>query len=191
MNHSLKFKHPEDAIFRVKSFINELQLVQERSFKELSDSLNMNKKGEEFLFDYVFNNPSDSESSYDDFSHFLQEFNLTFEEMVQTPHAPVETFISTDFGDVSPMLDMSSYEADIDTNFALSFDNSEQLPSELLYNDVDYLNVGHLNLDRAKIEDMCAKELNAVVENHTWNSHFEPNVIVNAVCDVIEKQYNV
>jgi hypothetical protein len=52
-------KHPEDEIFRVKTFINELQKVQDKYFQDLVSELHLTSEGEEFLFDYIFNETED------------------------------------------------------------------------------------------------------------------------------------
>ncbi len=48
-------KHPDDRIFAVKEFINELSKVQDRYFRKLCKKLNIPKETEDYLFDYVFN----------------------------------------------------------------------------------------------------------------------------------------
>lgn len=47
--------HPDDQIFRVKDFINELSKVQDSYFSGLVKNLNISKETEDYLFDYVFN----------------------------------------------------------------------------------------------------------------------------------------
>ena len=47
--------HPDDQIFKVKDFINELSKVQDRYFKKLCKKLNLPKETEDYLFDYIFN----------------------------------------------------------------------------------------------------------------------------------------
>ena len=48
-------KHPDDRIFAVKEFINELSKVQDRYFKKLCRKLDLPKDIEDYLFDYIFN----------------------------------------------------------------------------------------------------------------------------------------
>lgn len=48
-------KHPDDRIFAVKDFINELSKVQDRYFKKLCRKLDLSKELEDYLFDYIFN----------------------------------------------------------------------------------------------------------------------------------------
>jgi hypothetical protein len=116
--------HPEDAIHKAKVFINELEEVQTSYFDKLAYSLKLNKEGEEFLFDYIYN----CYDEVDDFTHYLQAFKKTYEDMVQNDtmfNNPAETLLSTDFGEFSPMLDMSSYEPDLDTAFPPAYNDKE------------------------------------------------------------------
>jgi hypothetical protein len=48
-------RHPEDAIFEVKNFINQLSKVQDEKFETLCHDLSITDKGREWLFDYVYN----------------------------------------------------------------------------------------------------------------------------------------
>ena len=63
--------HPDDEIFKVKTFINELQQVQETYYEALRQNLRINEKGESFLFDYVYN--ADEEESKKTFTEVLEE----------------------------------------------------------------------------------------------------------------------
>jgi len=78
--HSIKKLHPEDAIYKTKTFINELQIVQENYFTELLNELKLTKEGESWLFDYIYNH---EDKEIDDFSHFLSMFNKKYEDMVE------------------------------------------------------------------------------------------------------------
>jgi len=74
--------HPDDEIFKVKTFINELQQVQEKYYEELRQNLRINEKGEEFLFDYVYN--ADEEENKKMFSELLEEITgKPYEEFIQ------------------------------------------------------------------------------------------------------------
>lgn len=75
-------KHPEDEIARVKTFINELQSVQEKYYEKLVCDLNLTEKGESLLFDYIYN-----EQDPKLFEEYLAEFNNghSYEELVKTP----------------------------------------------------------------------------------------------------------
>jgi hypothetical protein len=119
--------HPEDEIYKVKSFIKELEEVQEKYFSRLVESLNLSKEGEDWLFDYIYNS---SESEYDDFQHYLNGFNKKYEEMIKKDETYIdtaETFISTDFGEFSPMLPMGSYNLDLETPLSTAFNEKEPI----------------------------------------------------------------
>jgi len=47
--------HPDDQIFRIKAFINELSKVQEAYFSALTEELGVSKEAEDYLFDYIYN----------------------------------------------------------------------------------------------------------------------------------------
>ena len=117
--------HPEDEIYKVKTFINELQKVQEGYFDKLVEDLNISKDGEDWLFDYIHNY---SINEFDDFQHYLNGFDKKYEDITKKDRQytdNAETFISTDFGDFSPMLHMTSYEPDLDSCFP-PFDKKAQ-----------------------------------------------------------------
>lgn len=112
----MNITHPEDKIYKVKTFINELQEVQKVYFDNLVSALKMNKNGEEFLFDYIYNSLDD----VDDFTHYLQTCGKTYQDMVHNDmmHTDLNTvYHSSDFGEFNPMVDMSSYEPDLETSF--------------------------------------------------------------------------
>jgi len=51
--------HPDDVITKVKTFINELQAVQENYFNGLIDELNLKDESlHDWIFDYVYNEDS-------------------------------------------------------------------------------------------------------------------------------------
>jgi hypothetical protein len=106
--------HPEDAIYKAKTFIRELEKVQSLYFEKLVSDLNLNSEGEQWLFDYVYN----SEDEYDGFDHYLDNHNKNYNNM----------FISdiTNINDYSSPVDhMSSCEASLGTTFPSPFDNEE------------------------------------------------------------------
>jgi hypothetical protein len=63
----------EDEIYRVSTFIRELQRVQDRYFKELVQFMNEHQKvderTEDFLFDYIYN-----EENPETFDEYLDKF---------------------------------------------------------------------------------------------------------------------
>ena len=119
-------QHPEDAITKAKTFINELQKVQEDYFTKLVTDLNLTKEGEDWLFDYVYN--STDEDKYDGFDHYLENFKKKYDDMVNKDimyNNSAETFLSTDFGEFSPMIHMSSFEPDLETAFPPAYNSNE------------------------------------------------------------------
>ena len=63
--------HPEDAIFKVKGFVNELSKVQDSYFEKLCEDLKLDEGYlKEHLFDYVYN-----ESKMVTFGEYLDSLN--------------------------------------------------------------------------------------------------------------------
>lgn len=71
-----KNEHPEDKIYAVKKFINELSNVQDFYFNQLLLELDLNEKAHDYLFDYVFN--TEDQISFED---FLIDFKLKYEDL--------------------------------------------------------------------------------------------------------------
>lgn len=125
-NYTKDGRHPEDVIYEVKTFINQLQKVQEDYFNKLVQNLNITKEGEDWLFDYVYN--STDEDKYDGFDHYLEEYKKKYDDMVTKDIMYTdssETFLSTDFGEFSPMMHMSSYEPDFESAFPPAYNDNE------------------------------------------------------------------
>ena len=73
--------HPDDVINKVKTFINELQKVQEKYLSDLMDDLNLeNDILDDWIFDYVFNEDSDIEEM---FTEYLEDRGKKYEEFVK------------------------------------------------------------------------------------------------------------
>jgi hypothetical protein len=72
--------HPEDAIYKVKQFINELTKINESYFQKLSKDLNLNEIGDDFLFDYIHNSGEDGEQM--DFCEYLEKFKKNYSHIV-------------------------------------------------------------------------------------------------------------
>ena len=125
-------QHPEDAIYKAKTFINELQKVQERYFDELVSNLRLTKCGEDWLFDYVYN--TTDQENYDGFDHYLQDYKQKYTCFVKTQdtmYNNCDAFRPTDFGEFSPMMHMSSCEPSLATAFPSPYDCEDQISSEL------------------------------------------------------------
>lgn len=72
--------HPDDAIIRVKEFINNLSDVQEQYFNKLVTDLNLNQEGEDWLFDYIYN--SGEHGKYLTFEEHISFYKKKYEDMV-------------------------------------------------------------------------------------------------------------
>lgn len=67
--------HPEDEIFRVKTFVGELEKVQNQYFETLCGDLKIeSERGRELLFDYVYNS-----EHLDGFEDYLAQLGYTYE----------------------------------------------------------------------------------------------------------------
>jgi hypothetical protein len=108
----MKKMHPEDLIHKIKTFINELQEVQNVYFNTLVNDLKLNKDGDEFLFDYIYNC---CDENFDDFEHYLQTFGKKYND------------VSLNDQGENPALHMSSCEADIETNFPSAYNDREPI----------------------------------------------------------------
>jgi hypothetical protein len=75
----MKNEHPEDRIFKVKSFLNELSNVENKYFENLARELKLTEEGTDFLFDYIYNNTQEC----DDFQHYLDKYNCKYEQFVK------------------------------------------------------------------------------------------------------------
>ena len=74
-------KHPEDAIYEVKTFINKLQDVQEDYVQRLSKGLKLTQEGEEYLFDYIYN-IDNKNREIDDFAHYLEILGRNYNDLI-------------------------------------------------------------------------------------------------------------
>ena len=65
--------HPDDSIFKVKDFINELSKVQDAYFESLCKELDIEDGSnlKDHLFDYVYN-----ENKMVTFGEYLDEFGI-------------------------------------------------------------------------------------------------------------------
>ena len=75
-------KHPEDAIYEVKTFINKLQDVQEDYVQRLSKGLKLTQEGEEYLFDYIYN-IDNKNTEIDDFAHYVEILGRNYENLIE------------------------------------------------------------------------------------------------------------
>ena len=74
-------QHPDDAINKVKTFINELQIVQEKYYTELLNELNLKDNiTDDWLFDYIYNEDQNIELM---FTEYLEDRNKNYEDFVK------------------------------------------------------------------------------------------------------------
>jgi hypothetical protein len=73
-------KEQQELIKKNHFLIQELGRMQELYFETLSDELGLNKKGNDLLFDFLFNQPEDKES----FEDYLQKLGRKLEGVVFT-----------------------------------------------------------------------------------------------------------
>ena len=78
--HTKTGQHPDDVINRVKTFINELQIVQEKYFDDLVNELNISEELNDWLFDYIFNEDSDIDLM---FTEYLEDINKDYVDFVK------------------------------------------------------------------------------------------------------------
>ena len=76
--HYINGQHPLDRIYDEKNFLAELSKVLDDRFDKLAKELKMNKDGEDWLFDYIFNGSPDI-----DFEEYLEKFGVTYEDCVE------------------------------------------------------------------------------------------------------------
>jgi len=79
-NYTKTGQHPDDAIIKVKEFINELQKVQEKYYNDLVDDLNIDNELNDWLFDYIYNEDADIELM---FTEYLEDLNKKYEDFVK------------------------------------------------------------------------------------------------------------
>lgn len=74
-------QHPDDAINKVKTFINELQIVQEKYYAELINELNLKDDSlDEWLFDYVYNEDPAIDLM---FTEYMEDKSKKYEDFVK------------------------------------------------------------------------------------------------------------
>jgi hypothetical protein len=73
-------QHPDDAINKVKVFINELQKVQEHYFKELLNDLGITEELDDWLFDYIYNEDPAIDLM---FTEYMEDKGKKYEDFVK------------------------------------------------------------------------------------------------------------
>jgi len=54
-NYTKSGRHPDDAIYDAKAFLNELSKIQEQYFVNLCEDLELDEEGKSWLFDFIHN----------------------------------------------------------------------------------------------------------------------------------------
>jgi hypothetical protein len=77
-SHYTKFnEHPEDRIYRDREYIERLQRHIDTVYDLLANDLRLNQKGQDWLFDYIFN-----EDSKDiEFEEYLEKYKVKYNEI--------------------------------------------------------------------------------------------------------------
>ena len=70
--------HPEDRIYRDKEYIQRLQRHIDSVYELLAYDLRLNEKGQEWLFDFVYNEEENIE-----FEDFLAKYNVKYCDLVK------------------------------------------------------------------------------------------------------------
>jgi hypothetical protein len=79
-NHYTQFnEHPEDRIFRDREYIQRLQRHIDSVYDLLANDLRLNQKGQDWLFDYVFN----EDSNDIEFEEYLDKYNVKYSDLVR------------------------------------------------------------------------------------------------------------
>ena len=74
-------QHPDDSINKVKIFINELQIVQEKYYAELINELNLKDDSlDNWLFDYIHNEDPNIDFM---FTEYLEDRGKKYEDFVK------------------------------------------------------------------------------------------------------------
>jgi|694.fasta_scaffold78917_9 hypothetical protein len=77
--HYTKFnEHPEDRIYRDREYIQRLQRHIDSVYDLLANDLRLNQKGQDWLFDYIFND----DSKDIEFEEYLAKYNVRYEDCV-------------------------------------------------------------------------------------------------------------
>jgi hypothetical protein len=71
-------ENPEDRIYEIKKFINELENVQTFYYNQLLLELNLNSEADDYLFDYIYN--EDYKFTFDEYLKKLGKSYKNFNE---------------------------------------------------------------------------------------------------------------
>ena len=74
-------EHPEDRIYRDREYIQRLQRHIDSVYELLANDLRLNQKGQDWLFDYVYN----SDDTNIEFEEYLAKYNVKYEDIFDYP----------------------------------------------------------------------------------------------------------
>jgi hypothetical protein len=77
-HYTLDGDHPEDRIYRDKEYINRLQSHIDSIYVLLANDLNLNDKGRDWLFDYIFNEVNKNI----EFEEYLAKYKVNYKDLV-------------------------------------------------------------------------------------------------------------
>jgi hypothetical protein len=72
-------EHPEDRIFRDREYIQRIHRYVDSVYDLLANDLRLNEKGQEWLFDYVYN----EDSNKIEFEEYLNKHNVEYCDLVK------------------------------------------------------------------------------------------------------------
>jgi hypothetical protein len=70
-------EHPEDRIFKDREFLKRITKIENDLFDNLVKDLNLNRKGDEQLFDYVYN--CDEEILFEE---YLMKYKMKYADLL-------------------------------------------------------------------------------------------------------------
>ena len=71
-------EHPEDRIYRDREYIHRLHKHIDEIYEKLAEDLNVNEKGQDWLFDYVHNEEDNIE-----FEDYLFKYKTQYKDIVK------------------------------------------------------------------------------------------------------------
>lgn len=76
-------EHPEDRVYRDKEYVQRLHRHIDEVFEKLAQDLQVNKKGREWLFDYLYNEEENTE-----LEDYLLHRKVLYKDIVSAPYKP-------------------------------------------------------------------------------------------------------
>ena len=73
-------KDLDDSIYMTRMALRDLSQKQNEIFEALSEKLQLNEKGEQWMFDYIYN--SEEEEKYITFEEYLSFYKINYSDLV-------------------------------------------------------------------------------------------------------------